>query len=50
VRVEEVSRFQSPDLAYVVELEVADVRLSGRAELERSTLRVTMIFRREGDS
>jgi len=50
VRFQEVSRFQTADLGYVVHLEVNEVTLSGRAERERSTLRVTMIFRREGDS
>ena len=40
VRFQEVSRFQTADLGYVVHLEVNEVRLSGRAERERSTLRV----------
>ena len=45
---EEVSRYATPDLAYVLQLEHAQVRLNGMSTPAPSTLRVTMIFRREG--
>ena len=45
---EEVSRYATPDLAYVLHLERAQVRLAGTSAMAPSTLRVTMIFRREG--
>ena len=50
VRFEDLSRYATDDLGYVVYLEQAEVRLAGSDEMVPSTLRVTMIFRREGDT
>ena len=47
---EEISRFQTDDLGYAVWLERGQVRLVGREVMAPSSLRVTMIFRREGDA
>jgi ketosteroid isomerase-like protein len=49
-RVEEVSRYSTPDLGYVVQLERAEARLPGSDDMTPLALRVTMIFRREGDT
>ena len=49
-RFEDLSRYATADLGYVVYLERAEVQLAGSDEMVPSTLRVTMIFRREGDS
>lgn len=46
---EEVSRFATPDLAYVVQLEKCEGRLAGRDETVVIELRVTMVYRREDD-
>jgi hypothetical protein len=40
-------RQNHPDLGYVVQLQKCDVLLAGSEEMVRSTLRVTMVFRRE---
>jgi uncharacterized protein (TIGR02246 family) len=50
VRCEEVSRYSTPELGYVVQLERAELQLAGQDDMSASTLRVTMIFRREGDA
>jgi ketosteroid isomerase-like protein len=50
VRFEDLSRYATADLGYVVYLEHAEVQLAGSDEMVPSTLRVTMIFRREGDN
>jgi ketosteroid isomerase-like protein len=50
VRCEEVSRYTTPDLGYVVQLERFEVQLAGSEDMTHSSLRVTMILRREGDS
>ncbi len=50
MRFEEISRFATPDLGYAVWLERAEVQLVGSDDLQPSSLRVTMIFRREGDT
>jgi ketosteroid isomerase-like protein len=47
---EEVSRFNTPDLGYVVCIERAEARLPGSETMAPLALRVTMIFRREGDT
>ncbi len=47
VRFEDLSRYATDELGYVVYLERAEVRLAGADEVVPSTLRVTMIFRRE---
>ncbi len=47
---DEVSRYSTPDLGYVVQLERTQARLPGDEDMVRFALRVTMIFRREGDT
>ena len=47
---EEVSRCISSDLGYVVQLERTQARLGERDDMVSFALRVTMIFRREGDA
>ncbi len=49
-RVEEVSRYSTPDLGYVVQLERTQARLPESENMTPFALRVTMIFRREGDT
>ena len=46
-RFDEVSRFSTPDLGYVVQLEHTEVMLQGGETATPFTLRVTLIFRRE---
>jgi ketosteroid isomerase-like protein len=46
---EEVSRYATPDLGYVVQLERTEVQLVGSEDLTPLSLRVTVILRREGD-
>lgn len=48
--VEEISRFNTSDLGYVVQIERAQARLRGSDEMTPHALRTTMIFRREGDT
>lgn len=47
---EEVSRYSTPDLGYVVQIERTEARLPGSEDMAPIALRVTMIFRREGDT
>ena len=47
---EEVSRYSTPDLGYIVHIERAQARLAGSENMSPIALRVTMIFRREGDT
>ena len=47
---EEVSRYSTADLGYVVQIERAQARLAGADDMTPIALRVTMIFRREGDT
>jgi ketosteroid isomerase-like protein len=48
---EEVARYSTQDLGYVVQLERAQARFEGSdTTMNPITLRVTMIFRREGDT
>ena len=47
---EEVSRYSTADVGYVVQIERTDARLPGREDIAALALRVTMIFRREGDT
>jgi ketosteroid isomerase-like protein len=49
-RFEEVSRYSTPDLGYVVQLERSEAQLVGSEDTTPISLRVTMIFRREGDA
>ena len=46
--IEEVSRYSTPDLGYVVQIERTQARLPGSEDMARIALRVTMILRREG--
>lgn len=46
---EEVSRYSTPDLGYVVQIEHAQAKLGGADEVSPISLRVTMIFRREDE-
>jgi ketosteroid isomerase-like protein len=46
---ERISAYSSGDLAYVVEIERFRVKVGGAPEPAPSSLRVTTIFRREGD-
>ena len=48
--VEDISRFSTPDLGYVVQLERGEARLPGSENMTPVALRVTMVFRREGDT
>ena len=48
--IEEVSRYCTPDLGYVVQLERTQARLAGSRDISPIALRVTLIFRREGDT
>lgn len=50
IRFEEVSRYSTSDLVYVVQLERCEVQFAGRDGIIPSSLRVTMVFRREGDN
>jgi ketosteroid isomerase-like protein len=47
--IDEVSRYSTPDLGYVVQIERTQARLAGSADMSPIALRVTMILRREGD-
>lgn len=46
---EEVARYESPGLAYLVEVERFEAKLAGSDEVASVALRVTSIFRPEGD-
>ena len=46
---EEISRYSTPDLGYIVQVERTKARLAGGEHISPIALRVTMIFRREGD-
>jgi ketosteroid isomerase-like protein len=48
---DEVARYSTPDLGYVVQLERTQARFEGSGTtMNPITLRVTMIFRREGET
>jgi ketosteroid isomerase-like protein len=47
---EEISRYSTPDLGYVIQIERTQARLAGNQNVSPTALRVTMIFRREGDT
>lgn len=49
-RFEEVSRYSTSDLGYVVHIERTQARVAGNENLSQIALRVTMIFRREGET
>ena len=48
--VEEVSRYSTANLGYVVQVERTQARLPGSEDMVLFALRVTMIFRPEGDA
>lgn len=50
IEYEEVSRFVTDDLGYVVRIERGQAHIDGSPEPVPFSLRVTMIFRPEGDS
>ena len=50
VSFEIVEKYVTPELAYVVEIERAKAKLGGREGIAPIALRVTMIFRPEGDA
>lgn len=47
---EEVSRYSTPDLGYIVQIERTQARLAGSENITPFALRATMIFRREEDA
>lgn len=49
LRFEEVSRYTTPDLGYILELERIEVQVAGSEDMTPMSLRATMIFRREED-
>jgi ketosteroid isomerase-like protein len=48
--IEEISRYSTPDLGYVVQFERGQGRMAGSETISPTALRVTMIFRRDGDT
>jgi ketosteroid isomerase-like protein len=49
LRFEEVSRYATPDLGYILELERIEAQVAGSEDITPMSLRATMIFRREED-
>lgn len=49
-RFEHVSKYVTPELGYVFHIERFEGKVGDREEMSRISLRVTMIYRREGDS
>ena len=47
---EEVSRYSTDDLGYIVQIERTQARLAGNGTMTPITLRATIIFRREEDT
>jgi ketosteroid isomerase-like protein len=45
---ERIAEVETPDLAYVLEIERSRIRIGGAAAVASVSLRVTIIFRREG--
>ena len=45
---DEVSKYVTPDLGYILQIEKAEAKIGDSEELSSISLRVTMIFRREG--
>lgn len=50
LRFEEVSRYSSSELAYVHDIQRVEAHSAGSDDIVRISLRVTTIFRREGDT
>jgi ketosteroid isomerase-like protein len=49
-RFENIAKYVTPELAYIVEVERFRTKISGREELSPVALRTTSIFRREDDT
>ena len=49
VGIENVRKYVTPELAYIMEIERAKAKVSGREDIAPFALRVTMIFRPEED-
>lgn len=47
---EEISRYVTAELGYIHELERAEAKVGGSEEFSAVSLRVTMIYRREGET
>ena len=47
---EQIAKYETPELAYLVEVERVRAKVGGREELAPVALRVTSIFRPEGDT
>ena len=45
---DEVSKYVTPDIGYILQIEKAEAKIGDSEELSPISLRVTMIFRREG--
>lgn len=50
LRFEQVSKYVTPDLAYLVEIEHYHAKVGGSDEVTPVSLRCTTVFRREGDA
>jgi len=50
IEFEDLAKYVTPDLAYTVWLERAEARVGGRGDVTPITLRVTMVYRPEGDT
>jgi ketosteroid isomerase-like protein len=50
VAFEEVAKYVTPELSYTVWLERQKAKLGGRGDVTPFTLRVTMVYRPEGDT
>jgi ketosteroid isomerase-like protein len=48
--IEEIARYGTPDLGYVVQLERSQTRIAGSSDMRSVALRATMILRPEGDA
>ena len=48
VGIESVSKYVTPELAYVTQIERAKAKVNGREDIAPFALRVTMVFRPEG--
>ncbi len=49
-RFEEIARYSTGDIGYVLQIERTQARVAGGENLSRIALRVTLIFRREGNT
>ena len=49
IEFEEIARYATPDLGYVFHIEPSESKIGTNTEPSRTTLRVTMVYRREDD-